>query len=239
MLKEGVEQPTITKDLRGLASDRHYGVSIRNFKGDIKKLYKSIQSEDTNGNQIEIGDGVQEYIVQLATFGESAVIGVPPLGERNEYYARIPKPSKGKVSRSWSLFPLTKDQADTEVAKYKGKNPEEVMDILQKSNYPKISNQKEAATGAGDPQWFEFNFNVTKDLERPIILSDLPKLLDKHKDGFYRVNIHELEVLDEEGKLKRKEAIRTGTGYVNSEKIDGLSKVIEEKSKLQQKVDKN
>lgn len=235
MLKEGVEQPAITKNFRGLASDRHYGVSIRNFKGDIKKLYKSIQSEDTNGNQIEIGDGVQEYIVQLATFGESAVIGVPALGERNEYYARIARPSKGKVTRSWSLFPLTKEQAETEVAKYSGKNPEEVMDILRKSNYTSVSTTKEAATLTGDPQWFEFNFNATKDLERAIVLTDLPKLLEKHKDGFYRVNIHELDVVGEDGRLKRREAIRTDKGYVYSEKIEGLSKVIEEKSKIMQK----
>ena len=235
MLKEGVEQPAITKNFRGLASDRHYGVSIRNFKGDIKKLYKSIQSEDTNGNQIEIGDGVQEYIVQLATFGESAVIGVPALGERNEYYARIARPSKGKVTRSWSLFPLTKEQAETEVAKYSGKNPEEVMDILRKSNYTAVSTTKDAATLTGDPQWFEFNFNATKDLERAIVLTDLPKLLEKHKDGFYRVNIHELDVVGEDGRLKRREAIRTDKGYVYSEKIEGLSKVIEEKSKIMQK----
>ena len=239
MLKEGVEQPAITKNFRGLASDRHYGVSIRNFKGDIKKLYKSIQSEDTNGNQIEIGDGVQEYIVQLATFGESAVIGVPALGERNEYYARIARPSKGKVTRSWSLFPLTKEQAETEVAKYSGKNPEEVMDILRKSNYTSVSTTKDAATLTGDPQWFEFNFNATKDLERAIVLTDLPKLLEKHKDGFYRVNIHELDVVGEDGRLKRREAIRTDKGYVYSEKIEGLSKVIEEKSKLTKKTGTN
>lgn len=239
MLKEGVEQPAITKNFRGLASDRHYGVSIRNFKGDIKKLYKSIQSEDTNGNQIEIGDGVQEYIVQLATFGESAVIGVPALGERNEYYARIARPSKGKVTRSWSLFPLTKEQAETEVAKYSGKNPEEVMDILRKSNYTAVSTTKDAATLTGDPQWFEFNFNATKDLERAIVLTDLPKLLEKHKDGFYRVNIHELDVVGEDGRLKRREAIRTDKGYVYSEKIEGLSKVIEEKSKLTKKTGTN
>ncbi len=239
MLKEGVEQPAITKNFRGLASDRHYGVSIRNFKGDIKKLYKSIQSEDTNGNQIEIGDGVQEYIVQLATFGESAVIGVPALGERNEYYARIARPSKGKVTRSWSLFPLTKEQAETEVAKYSGKNPEEVMDILRKSNYSAVSTTKDAATLTGDPQWFEFNFNATKDLERAIVLTDLPKLLEKHKDGFYRVNIHELDVVGEDGRLKRREAIRTDKGYVYSEKIEGLSKVIEEKSKLTKKTGTN
>ncbi len=239
MLKEGVEQPAITKNFRGLASDRHYGVSIRNFKGDIKKLYKSIQSEDTNGNQIEIGDGVQEYIVQLATFGESAVIGVPALGERNEYYARIARPSKGKVTRSWSLFPLTKEQAETEVAKYSGKNPEEVMDILRKSNYTSVSTTKDAATLTGDPQWFEFNFNATKDLERAIVLTDLPKLLEKHKDGFYRVNIHELDVVGEDGRLKRREAIRTDKGYVYSEKIEGLSKVIEEKNKLTKKTGTN
>ena len=239
MLKEGVEQPAITKNFRGLASDRHYGVSIRNFKGDIKKLYKSIQSEDTNGNQIEIGDGVQEYIVQLATFGESAVIGVPAPGERNEYYARIARPSKGKVTRSWSLFPLTKEQAETEVAKYSGKNPEEVMDILRKSNYTSVSTTKDAATLTGDPQWFEFNFNATKDLERAIVLTDLPKLLEKHKDGFYRVNIHELDVVGEDGRLKRREAIRTDKGYVYSEKIEGLSKVIEEKSKLTKKTGTN
>ena len=235
MLKEGVAQPAIGKNFRGLASDRHYGVSIRNFKGDIKKLYKSIQSEDTNGNQIEIGDGVQEYIVQLATFGESAVIGVPALSERNEYYARIARPSKGKVTRSWSLFPLTKEQAETEVGKYLGKNPEEVINILRESKYQPVSITEDAATKTGHPQWFEFNFNTTKDLERAIVLTDLPKLLENHKDGFYRVNIHELDVLGEDGRLKRREAIRTDKGYVYSEKIDGLSKVIEEKSKLNKK----
>ena len=49
------------------------------------------------------------------------------------------------------------------------------------------------------------------------------------------MNIHELDVLGEDGRLKRREAIRTDKGYVYSEKIDGLSKVIEEKSKLNKK----
>lgn len=231
LTNEGKKLPKpIKKDLKGLANTQYYAVFIKNYEGNLNSLYKYIQNEEKQGNPITIAEGIQEYTVQLAAMGQESGTSEGTINDRNIWESRLPRLSRGKPSRVWSLFPLTKEQADAEIKKYEGKDPEEIVKEIEKSK--KMTAEKLATVGpATEPQWLEMTPDNLGDFKRDIQLEGLDQLIEKYKDGFHRLKVYELEVKD----ANRKEAIRVKGKMIENEKVASLPGLIGQKVKAADK----
>jgi hypothetical protein len=227
LLDEGKPLPEIKKDLKGLANTQYYAVSIKNFDGNLNELYKYVQDESKQGNPIKIAEGIQEYTVQLAAMGQESDDNPGRINDRNIWESRLPRLSKGKPSRVWTLFPLTKEQAEAELKKYEEKDPEEIVKEIEKSGKLMTADKMAAVGPATEPQWLEMTPDNLGDFKRDIQLEGLDQLIEKYKDGFHRLKVYELEVKD----ANRKEAIRVKGKMIENEKVASLPGLIGQKVK--------
>ena len=231
LMDEGKPLPEIKKDLKGLANTQYYSVSIKNFDGNLNELYKYVQDENKQGNPIKIAEGIQEYTVQLAAMGQESDENIGGINDRNIWESRLPRLSRGKPSRVWSLFTLTKEQADAELKKYEGKDPEEIVKEIEKSGKLMTAEKLATVGPATEPQWLEMTPDNLGDFKRDIQLEGLDQLIEKYKDGFHRLKVYELEVKD----AHRKEAIRVKGKMIENEKVASLPGLIGQKVKAADK----
>jgi hypothetical protein len=217
--KKLVRDKTLTGDWP--QTDKFYVVTMKNFRrvdgnpSNHESFLSAVERQTLNtANPINItrlgGD-------QLFVFADMAGGGADTRGDfdGNNLVFRIPGPNMRNTRRVWVLFPLSKDQYETSLEKYK-KFP--TTDFPAEVRKNAVTAQQDATTGKDTtPRWVELSPDpaLPGTFTRAIPLRDLPELASKYPD-MGKIVMYEFEGPD--GAVNSREAIE-----VKNEKGDDVT----------------
>jgi hypothetical protein len=161
------------------SSDRHYIITMRNFRGDKDWLFHVLQDSDKVANpldSIRLGNDLVFVFANLDAFGadedDDVIAG-------NTLILGAPPPRGRRVARGWILFPLNKADMEKELANYrKITDSKELINKVREN--PLLYSQPMELSPDSLPKWIELAARRDGRFRRDVPMRDFKGLLDKY-----------------------------------------------------------
>lgn len=164
-------------------SDRHYVITLRNFKGDKDYLFHVLQDPSKVANPLDSVRLGSDLVFVFANLESSGADEDDDVIAGNNLILGAPGPRSGQARRGFILFPLDEKAMKENLAKFR----------LIKDSSELITKVRESATfadaaveiGPDTPvKWIELPRLPTGRYRREVPLKDFPGLLQKYPEAY-------------------------------------------------------
>jgi hypothetical protein len=177
-------------------SDQFFVITLRNFRGDRQRLFMAVQNKVAGIRIANPLDDVRldrDFLLTFASLGGKFPATEPEF-EPGKYVPAMPKVPGRDPNRAWILFPLTKEQVGSELAKLRDLDASSLPAAIRASGPSLAAQEQELEITPGmRPRWIELaSTSDGQRFRRELTIKDY-RGLQATLPEVWRLEVYELE----------------------------------------------
>jgi hypothetical protein len=215
-------------------SDQFLVIILRNFHGDRKRLFEAVKAKEPSEPGIRVPNPLddvrldRDFLLTFASVGVKLQIA-PPEFEPGRYMPTMPLVPKREPIRTWILFPLTREEAESELAKLRDLDSGQIAQVIRSATPSLASQEAELEIKPGmRPRWIELPKTADgQRFRRELTIRDY-KGLQAGLPEVWRLEVYEGQLGDRPRAILVAHPQRTNEGvYVAERRIENWPGAIE------------